>query len=376
MSFDLPNLDVMQAQKVLDQLVRRIPGYAPGWTDHNPSDPGITLLQMLVWICEGTAYTANAIPLETYRNMLRWVTGLSSALSLPGERNYASDFPYAKYADTDSQDSPYESLKETLAQMEMGTPLGYSALQEAVVMYRRTPYLAITPNDLTQLTAELSAFLDAKAHGAAGTLHVARVCIRQRGDVTDLFLVNDGTVAYSAPADNGDGTFSVERSAPTGDAQEAKEAALLDNVRQYFAARTLLGGAISISNARLARLDVQCQVRCFARERADEVATAVLTAIERALQPVRTDGGRDWTYGTLVDSAALMPLIAAVPGVDRVESLTVQSSPRPGPISRVLLPSEADQVGPAEGPHPLQAIETGLPRLHCASVTPLEADDD
>ena len=376
MSFDLPNLDVMQARKVLDQLVRRIPGYSPGWTDHNPSDPGITLLQMLVWICEGTAYTANAIPLETYRNMLRWVTGLSSALSLPGERNYASDFPYAKYADTDSQDAPYESLKDTLARMEKGVPLGYSALQEAVVMYRRTPYLAITPNDLTQLTAELSAFLDAKAHGAAGTLHVARVCIRQRGDVTDLFLVNDGAVAYSAPTDDGDGTFSVALSAPTGDAQEAKEAALLDNVRQYFAARTLLGGAISIRNARLVALDVQCQVRCFARERADEVASAVLTVIERALQPVRTDGGRDWAYGTLVDSAALMPLIAAVPGVDRVESLTVQSPPRPGPISRLPRPSEADQVGPAEGPHPPQVIETGLPRLHCASVTPLEADDD
>ncbi len=376
MSFDLPHLDVMQARKVLDQLVRRIPGYAPGWTDHNPSDPGITLLQMLVWICEGTAYTANAIPLETYRNMLRWVVGLSSALSLPGERNYASDFPYAEYADTDSQDPPYESLKETLAQMEMGSRLGYSALQEAVVMCRRTPYLAITPGDLTQLTTQLGAFLDAKAHEAAGTLHVARVCIRQRGDVTDLFLVNDGAFAYSAPTENDDGTFSIALLPPKGDKQATEEAALLDNVRQYFAARTLLGGVISVSNARLVPLDVQCQVRCFARERADEVAGAVLTAIEGALQPVRTDGGRDWAYGALVDAAALMPLIAAVPGVDRVESLTVQSPPRPGPISRLPRPSEADDVGLAHGPHSPQAIETGLPRLHCASVTPLEADDD
>jgi hypothetical protein len=376
MSFDLPNLDVMQAQKVLDQLVRRIPGYAPGWTDHNPSDPGITLLQMLVWICEGTAYTANAIPLETYRNMLRWIAGLSSALSLPDARNYASDFPYAQYADTESQDPPYESLKETLAQMEMGARLGYSALQEAVVTYRRTPYLAITPSDLTQLTTQLSAFLDAKAHEAAGTLHVARVCLRQRGDVTDLFLVNDGAFTYSAPTDDGNGTFSIALSPPMGDTQAAKEAALLDNVRQYFAARTLLGGAISISNARLVPLDVRCQVRCFARERADEVASAVLTALESALQPIRTDGGRDWAYGATVDAAALMTLIAAVPGVDRVESLTVQSPPRPGPISRLPRPSDADQVGPTHGPHPPQVIETGLPRLHFASVTPLEADDD
>ena len=30
-----------------------IPRYAPGWTDHNPSDLGITLIELFAWLAEG-----------------------------------------------------------------------------------------------------------------------------------------------------------------------------------------------------------------------------------------------------------------------------------------------------------------------------------
>ncbi|HVW51144.1 MAG TPA: hypothetical protein VHC91_12230 [Trinickia sp.] len=375
MSFDLPNLDVMQAQKVLDQLVRQIPGYAPGWTDHNPSDPGITLLQMLVWIAEGTAYTANAVPLETYRNMARWVAGLSNALALPSESHYATDFPYAKYADTDSQDPPYETLKASLAQMEMGARVGYSGLQDAVVTYRRAPYLAITPGDIKQLASQLSAFLDARAKRGVTPLHVARLCSRQRGDVTDLFLVNDAPCIYSSPKSEGDGTYSIALTSLTDDAQAAAETALVDCVRQYLAARTLLGGAITVTNAHLLYVDVQCEVLCFARERADEVAAAVLTALEQALQPVRNDGGRDWVYGSPVDETTLIPIIAAVPGVDRVESIEL-IHPQIALLRRPDLAKAAGLETPPLRPDSMGMMQTGLPRLYAASVTALEAGND
>jgi hypothetical protein len=398
MTFELPNLDVMQAQQVLEQLKRRIPGYSPGWTDFNPSDPGITLLQMLVWICEGTAFTANAVPLETYRNMLRSVVGLSSAVALPGSQaqDYGTVFPYANYADNNSQDPAYEALKESLVDVEMGVKLGYSALQEAVVTYRRAPYLAITPSDLSALTAELSAFIDALAaqQGVATSLHVARLCLKQRGDVTDLFLVNDAPYTYSSPADDGTGTFAVSLTSPLDDNQAALEVALLDNVRQYLAARTLLGGAISINPAHLVYVEVQCQVRCFACERAGEVAGAVLLALEQALQPIRLDGGREWTYGACIDATTLMPLIAAAPGVDRVEALTVQTlgsqialyrRPSPTDIGEGAMSKEHDAPPsaeviaspvPARRPHnPPGISEAGLPRLYSAGVTALEADN-
>lgn len=363
MRFDLPNLDVMQAEQVGDQLVRRIQGLAPGWTDYNPSDPGITLLQMLAWLCDGTAYTANAVPLETYRNMLRWVVGLSSAISLPSEASYATDFPYAKYADTQSQDPAYEALKDTLEQVELGAPLGFSALQEAVVMFRRTPYLAITPADLAALAQELSAFIDAQTQKGTTALHVARLCQLRRGDATDLFLVSDAACTYAAPEDNGNGTFSVWLSSPIGDAQSiAEESALLDSVRQYLAARAILGNAMSVSSARLVYLDIGCTVSCFARERADEVAAAVLSALQGALQPVRLDGGRDWGYGVSLDAQSLLPVIASAAGVDQIRGVTVD----------VFRP----QAALSHSPFVTEELARGLPRLHGAWVTVQEPDDD
>lgn len=392
MTFELPNLDVMQAQQVLDQLTRRIPGYSPGWTDYNPSDPGITLLQMLVWICEGTAFTANAVPLETYRNMLRSVVGLSSAVALPGSQaqDYGTVFPYAAYADNNSQDPAYEALKETLVDMEMGAKLGYTALQQAVVTYRRAPYLAITPNDLSALTAEVSAFIDAQAQPGDAMLHVARLCLKQRGDASDLFLVNDAGYTYSTPASDGNGTFAVSLTTALEDDTAAAEATLLDSVQQYLGARTLLGGMLSIHHAHLVYLDVRCQVRCFARERAGEVAGSVLVALEQAVQPLRLDGGRQWAYGARIDGTTLTPLIAAVPGIDRIEAMTVQTvGPAISLFRRPALqmggevtkpgtrhPSVAGQMPSPRFPHPPSVIESGLPRLYSACVTALEADDD
>jgi hypothetical protein len=367
MTFELPNLDLIQAQQELDGLMRRIPGYAPGWTDHNPSDPGVTLLQMFVWLAEGTGYTANAVPLENYRNMLRWVLGLSSALCNPNETDYDTQFPYSKYADGPSQDSAYGTLRETLKQVELHAPLGYAALQEAVVDFRRTPFLAITPADLAALTAQLQGYLDAKGGDPppTGLLHVARICLQQRGDVTDLFLVNDNDYTYSDPA-GAAGVFSVSLDAPADELD--REATLLTGAREYFAARTVLGSAISLRNARLLDFDVQCEVRCFARESADEVAAAVLTALERAIRPVRQDGGREWAYGARIDEAAVMPVIASTPGVDWVRTLTVNlSAGAIGPYR---------PVGGKLPPLTSGRTAQGLPRLRRAQVTVLEADDD
>jgi hypothetical protein len=360
MSFDLPNLDVLPAEVVLDQLVRRIPSYAPGWTDHNPSDPGITLLQMLVWLREGTAYTANAVPRETYRNMLRWVAGLSSALALPHLSGYDKAFPYAKYADTNSQDPSYELLKQMLVQMELDSTIGYAPLQSAVAEFRRAPFLAVTPADLKELASEVSGFIDAQKDTNA--LHVARLCLQQRGDITTLVLVDDAAYDYSPPEATKIETSgvlltsSLDKPKTTDD-----EAKLLDRVREYLTARMLLGAAMAIENARLIYVQVQCEVYCFAREPADEVAAAVLSALQQALQPVRTDGGRDWAYGTPIDAAMILPVIAAVPGVDSVAKLDITFG-HPFLVHGHRRP-------------PLPGGE-GLPRLYRASVTALEPESD
>jgi predicted phage baseplate assembly protein len=58
----LPNLDDRRWTDLVDEARALIPVYSPGWTDHNESDPGITILEMLAWITDGDIYRANRVP--------------------------------------------------------------------------------------------------------------------------------------------------------------------------------------------------------------------------------------------------------------------------------------------------------------------------
>ena len=43
MSLPVPNLDDRSWKQIVDEAVRLIPRYCPEWTNHNASDPGVTL---------------------------------------------------------------------------------------------------------------------------------------------------------------------------------------------------------------------------------------------------------------------------------------------------------------------------------------------
>src|ERR687894_1897490 len=69
----LPNpiLDDRSYQQLRDELVRRIPVYTPEWTDHNASDPGITLIELFAFLGENLLYRFNQIPESTQLAFLR-----------------------------------------------------------------------------------------------------------------------------------------------------------------------------------------------------------------------------------------------------------------------------------------------------------------
>ena len=60
-----PILDDRSYQQLRDELVRRIPVYAPEWTDHNASDPGITLIELFAFLGENLLFRFNQIPETT-----------------------------------------------------------------------------------------------------------------------------------------------------------------------------------------------------------------------------------------------------------------------------------------------------------------------
>src|SRR5689334_11119555 len=71
MPLPTPILDDRSYQQLRDELVRRIPVYTPEWTDHNPSDPGITLIELFAFLGENLLFRFNQIPESTRAAFLK-----------------------------------------------------------------------------------------------------------------------------------------------------------------------------------------------------------------------------------------------------------------------------------------------------------------
>jgi predicted phage baseplate assembly protein len=61
-----PDLDDRTWQDLVDQMRALIPRYAPQWTDHNPSDLGIALIELVAWLGESIIYRLNQTPQKSY----------------------------------------------------------------------------------------------------------------------------------------------------------------------------------------------------------------------------------------------------------------------------------------------------------------------
>ena len=73
MAIPVPNLDDRRFQDLVDEAKRRIPRYCPEWTDHNVSDPGITLIELFAWMTEQYIFRLNQTParnLLTFLNLI------------------------------------------------------------------------------------------------------------------------------------------------------------------------------------------------------------------------------------------------------------------------------------------------------------------
>ena len=65
-----PKLDDRTYADIVAEAVRLIPRYCPEWTNHNPSDPGITILELTAWMTELILYRLNRVPEKNYLTFL------------------------------------------------------------------------------------------------------------------------------------------------------------------------------------------------------------------------------------------------------------------------------------------------------------------
>lgn len=70
MTIDVPELDDRSFDELLEEAIKRLPAYDDGWTDHNPADPGITILELFAYLTDTYTYQLDTVTDEHRRKYL------------------------------------------------------------------------------------------------------------------------------------------------------------------------------------------------------------------------------------------------------------------------------------------------------------------
>jgi predicted phage baseplate assembly protein len=97
MALPVPNLDDRRFQQFVDDAKRYVQERCPEWTDHNVSDPGVTLIETVAYMVDQLVYRLNRVPDKNYLAFLNLLgvtlfppgaarAGLTFWLSAPQDR--------------------------------------------------------------------------------------------------------------------------------------------------------------------------------------------------------------------------------------------------------------------------------------------------
>src|SRR3712207_4516910 len=73
MALPAPNLDDRRFQDLVDDAKRLVQQRCPEWTDHNVSDPGVTLIETFAFMVDQLLYRLNRVPDRNYVRFLELI---------------------------------------------------------------------------------------------------------------------------------------------------------------------------------------------------------------------------------------------------------------------------------------------------------------
>ncbi|HVE87051.1 MAG TPA: hypothetical protein VND93_29555 [Myxococcales bacterium] len=86
MPLELPDLDDRTYADLVEEARRLIPSFDPLWTDHNPSDPGITVVELFAYLSELLLYRLNRVT-EANQNKFLKLLQTPDWKATPGDLN-------------------------------------------------------------------------------------------------------------------------------------------------------------------------------------------------------------------------------------------------------------------------------------------------
>jgi hypothetical protein len=91
MALEQLNLDDRRYADLVEEARRLIVAYDPNWTNHNPSDPGVTLIELFAFLTETLLYRLDQVTEANQRKFLKLLRGPSWTPSGPTSEHLAAD---------------------------------------------------------------------------------------------------------------------------------------------------------------------------------------------------------------------------------------------------------------------------------------------
>lgn len=300
MPLPVPNLD----DRTFDQLVTEgrslIPRYTQEWTNHNPSDPGITLLELFAYLTEAAIFQLNQVPEASVERFLALV-GEPRALANGGK----------------------EPVADTIRRMLEGVDVRLRAVtEEDFATMAQQLHTGVARAELLVVSDPICSHPDPHPGEPA--------------PVGILLVVPRDPELEERDSD----TPAVRRS------RRRRRQRLVASLHRSFRHRLVLTTRLHVAVAESVEIVVEAEIA--RRQSSGLSAQQVETAIERFLDRLQGGpAGDGWPFGRAVYRSELFQLLEGIPEVDHVESLAIRraaDAPSPEDAERERISLEPTQL--------------------------------
>lgn len=276
MPLELPNLDDRSYEDLVQEALSLIPSYAPDWTNYNPSDPGITLIELFAYLSELLIYRLNRVTDTNQYAFLKLLNG------------------------RDWQPSPQKTLNEEI--------------RETVLKLRQSER-AVTCKDFENLAL-------------AADSKIARTrCLPRRNLVSENPLKPEKRPGHISVV--------IVPYAPPETLKPQPTEELIQKVTKYLEPRRLLTTRVHVVAPRYVEVGVRLTLHLNRDVREADIRPKAITILQKFLHPLTggTDG-KGWPFGRNVYVSEIYELLDKLEGIDFVtatnkqEELTVSDPDR------------------------------------------------
>ena len=277
MNLPLPNLDDRTYADLVEEAISQISVEYPEWTDHNPTDTGIILIELLAWLTEMTLYQVNQITDENKASFVRLLKVKKSGL--PNV--------FAK----ETRDSLQSEIKQTLSDL-------------------RRPYRAVTIKDYEQLVLE-----DWKNSSDSNDLKIARVKgLAQRN------LVQENIDTFAT------GNISLVV-VPYNNNQVETKGNTYDKLFLFLEGRKLLTTRLHIVEPDYVSISIEAELILKDGAKGEELKEKARKEIKDFFDPLNSGKyweGKGWPFGRSIYLSEIYKLLDDLSGVDYVENVIIK----------------------------------------------------